>query len=180
MLSVQENAGGVEYRDVPGYEGLYVASSDGDIIGVKSGKVLTPSYLRGYARLKLFKEASGRCFLVHRIIASAFIANPEDKDEVNHINGIKHDNRVSNLEWVSHSENMLHASKHGLLNSSAGWKKECKKVAALDVDGLVVMTFDSQGEAARTLGVNRSSISNVCHGRGKTAGGYQWRLVSDL
>ena len=72
---------------------------------------------RGYETVNLNKN---RCKVIHRLMAEAFLDKPEGKTEVNHINGIKTDNRLSNLEWVTHAENMLHACRSGLRHTAKG------------------------------------------------------------
>lgn len=170
----------IDVRDVVGYENLYSVTSDGRVIGKKSGKELKRSYCNGYARVKLYRDAKGKTILVHRIVADAFIPNEQGKPQVNHINSIKDDNRVENLEWVTQSENLKHAYLYGALDPSVSWKPMRKKVAAIDSTGNVVMVFDSMSDAARNLGLNVSNICNACHGRLKKTGGYGWRLCSDL
>ena len=170
----------IEVRDVPGYEGLYVATSDGRVIGCKSGKELKCHRNNGYEYVKLYRDAVGKTIRVHRIIAQTFIPNPDNKPQVNHINSNRHDNRVDNLEWVTQSENLIHAYRYGNLDPSVSWGPMQKEVAALDDNGKAVMRFESLSEAARQLGLNVSNICNACHGRIKKTGGYQWRLVSDL
>ena len=170
----------VEWRDVPGYEGLYKAGTNGHVIGIKSGKTLRQTSQRGYTYVKLYKDSVGKTIRVHRIIAMTFIPNPENKPQVNHKNGIKSDNRSENLEWVTQTENLRHAYVNGLSDPSKAWVPAQKSVVALDEDGHVVLTFRSLSEAARQLGLNVSNICNACHGRIKRTGGYKWRLVSDL
>lgn len=116
------------------YEGLYEVSNQGRVKSLSKpffGKS-NPAYNRGIAPEKILKldlgtakgkeyfrtalNKNGVCrrFSVHRLVASAFIPNPENKPQVNHINGVKHDNRMQNLEWCTHSENKKHCFKIGL------------------------------------------------------------------
>ena len=112
------------WKPVVGYEGSYEVSSMGKIRSLdrmcygprlkdgqfRKGKVLRGNILQdGYEQVRLFQNGKGEYIKVHRIVAEAFIPNPQNKIQVNHINGIKHDNRADNLEWVSPSENMRHA-----------------------------------------------------------------------
>ncbi len=104
-------------KDIAGYEGQYAVTKDGRVWSHKRQSFLkTQTIERGYLRVGL-RDANNRqarkMFLVHRLVASAYIENQENKLEVNHLNGITHDNRFENLEWATRSENNLHAWRYG-------------------------------------------------------------------
>lgn len=90
---------------IGGYEGLYSINKDGDVFSHNRGKFKATRLRNGYPAITLFKNGHGKSFSIHRLLAISFIPNPENKIEVNHINGIKTDFRLENLEWVSHSDN---------------------------------------------------------------------------
>jgi len=102
------------WKDVEGYEGLYQISNKGRLKsecrnGTLGGLVKPEKTNRGYIRYTLSKNNSSKRFAAHRLMAFAFLSNPENKPHVNHINGVKHDNTVENLEWCTHSENVKHS-----------------------------------------------------------------------
>lgn len=127
------------WKPVKGYEGLYEVSSFGRIRSVERNEILRGRHPRPYTRkrkgslisprngpylnVNLCKKGSKRNYLVHRLVAEAFIDNPKGLPEVNHINEDKHDNRYSNLEWCSSSENSKHSSY-----KTTGSRNGCSKL----------------------------------------------------
>ena len=121
------------WADVPNYEGLYQVSNLGRVKSldrtVKSkkgfktykGKILKPRRTTGYEKV-LLQTNSKKDLSVHRLVAMAFIANPSNKPQVNHINGYKFDNCICNLEWATRSENVRHADENKLRRTSRGSK----------------------------------------------------------
>jgi len=114
------------WKDIKGYEDKYQVSSFGRVRSLdrdinRKGKILKHCYFSNrYTYVSLCKEGTRSNKLIHRLIAQAFIPNPENYPQINHKNGIKDDNRLENLEWVSQSMNMKHAFKTGLIK----WTKE--------------------------------------------------------
>ena len=170
------------WKDVVGYEGLYRISNQGTVCRLyKNGKVnfMTPRILNGYWRVKLCNGNTQKEYFLHRLIAQAFIPNPDNKPEINHINGIKTDNRIENLEWVTRSENAIHATKTGLLKYS-----EYRYNRARDVNSKPVMCIEtgkiyaSYTEAGEDIKTDAAHIGECISGKRSTAGGYHWKLVS--
>lgn len=94
------------WQDIEGYEGLYQVSNVGQVKSVKSGKILKPDKRKnGYLQIDLCKEGKKKKFLIHRLVAAAFLPNEDELPQVDHINNDKTDNRVCNLQWISHVEN---------------------------------------------------------------------------
>lgn len=154
----------------------YSVSDMGFVRNDETGELLTPALDKsGYLRLMLTPGRKNKS--VHRLVANAFIPNPENKPYVNHVNGDKTDNRVENLEWCTPSENMQHART--VLNwqptilpqTQAASINACSK-AVLCVESGVV--YKSQREASRKTGVSQPLISKCVLGKRRTAGGFHW------
>ena len=148
----------------------YSITQDGIIINKKNNRKLNPIINhKGYYQVKLYNEGNVKVFLVHRLIAKAFISNIENKPFINHINAIKHDNRLCNLEWVSHSENMIHGFKNGLCkphNRLKDLQKEMsenkkKKVYHYNSNKELLQVFNSVKESEQLLGY-KGNLSLYC------------------
>jgi hypothetical protein len=103
-------------KDILGYEGQYSVTRDGKVYSHKRKRFLSPTNLKGYKRVKLRDSNNNQKIsnqLIHRLVAKAFIPNPNNKLEINHKNSIRDDNRVDNLEWATRSENNQHAWTYG-------------------------------------------------------------------
>ena len=134
----------------------YTVYPNGTIIG-KHGVILKHvSNSRGYKTVSIMKEGKCKTVSVHKIIAECFIPNPENKPQINHINGDKHDNRIENLEWCTISENSIHAYSNGLNDN-------VKKALSLSKGKLVInlMTgifYNSAKEASEVSGIDYSKM----------------------
>ena len=106
---------------------------------------------------------------MHRLVAEAFIPNPENKPQVNHKDGNKRNNHVDNLEWVTNLENMIHAQENGLVNYRP------KSINQYDKEGNFIKSHKSIYSAAQELGTTQYTISRAVNGLRKTAKGYIWK-----
>lgn len=159
-----------EWRDIPGYEGLYQVSDDGRVFSTKrhgsSGGELKGFVRRdGYEYFILYGNGKKLQIGGHRLVAIAFIPNPDNKREVNHKNGIKTDNRVDNLEWVTPKENTAHAFYSGLNDERV--HKLSIPLLAVDKETGEILRFPSARDASRKLGIRQSSISRAAHSHSK-------------
>ena len=158
--------------DIRGYEGLYQVTSDGKVISA-NGEKSTEISRRGYKRVSLWKHGKGRHFSVHRLVASAFIPNPSGFEMVNHKDGNKLNNDVSNLEWCDASHNMKHAYKNALIDVKT------TKVIQYTLNFEKVREWESIKEACETLGLNHANVVTVCGQKTnrKQCGGFIWRYA---
>lgn len=153
-------------------------------------KELKPSLnKKGYLRVRLSNVYGKKSASVHRLVAIAFIPNPENKPQVNHIDCNKMNNDVSNLEWVTNDENHHHKIDHGLNIVKSGVEHYthtrqyqegehhgCKPVFQFDINDNFIAEYKSIKQAAEYTGIDRSSISKAAHGHIDTAGEYKWKL----
>ena len=136
-------------KPIKGYES-YLVSINGDVYSTKRHKYLTKSYNGGYAKIIIKVDGVHHNKLVHRLVAQAYIPNPENKPQVNHKDGDKANNNVFNLEWCTQSENNIHAFKNGLMSITDTCKKNQKKaVAKKIIDTKTGEIFESVTLAAK-------------------------------
>ena len=184
------------WKAIQGYEGYYEVNDLGEVrsldryvtdsSGAKSGKrrllkgammKLTESKAQyggtGYLVVNLRKNHTSWVVPVHILVAKAFIPNPDNMPTVNHKDGNKLNNRVSNLEWVSYSDNNVHALKNGLR------KPRGNQIVQYALDGRYIATYKSATEAARLTGFSRNAISHCLNGRTRQSFGYIWIKQSE-
>jgi hypothetical protein len=177
----------MEWKPVVGYEGWYEVSDTGIVRSLPretnherfgtmhpKGKVLTQHPdKRGYLTVTLCRNGSRKTSLVHRLVAEAFIPNPDNLDTVNHKNEVREDNCVDNLEWLSRYDNMMYGTC-----IERRTEKRKKEVIAVFPDGRE-MKFDSLKEAGNYFNGSYTSISAVLHGRLAAAFGCQWKFAKE-
>ena len=149
----------------------YSISDDGQVRNDVRQTLLKQSneYEYKMVNIALGGGVTKRC-RVHRLVAQAFIPNPENKPYVNHKDGNRSHNNVDNLEWVTASENAIHARQTGLLN-----QQQIRPVCQYNLDGKLMMIYNSIAEAVDNTGCLQSKIVDCCRGNRKTTGDYQWR-----
>lgn len=159
-----------QWRSVKGFVN-YEVNDHGDIRNKHTTKILSPKIDRGYERVVLYDKGVRNMKQVHRIVAESFIDNPDCKDEVNHINGNKHDNRVQNLEWCTRSDNMKHAYATGLKHFSGGLEE--RPVRVLETG----QVYKSIHECARQLNCDQGHISHCLSGQRQTHNKYHFEYA---
>lgn len=176
------------WKPVVGFEGLYEVSNLGNVASLFDNyqrRRAIPLMLRqstdagGYLYVNVYKNKIAKKIKVHRLVAQAFIPNPENKKCVNHFNAIRTDNRVENLEWVTHKENVHHTwyvMKRG--NPPKGKTFECnfKKVAKYSLDGVLLDVYQSVKEAAEKNNLYATSISFVTD-KNRRCGKFRWKSI---
>ena len=165
-----------EWRAIVGTNGEYKVSNTGKVMTTKTGRILKPCIdQRGYERVCLFKADRTRRYKVHRLVAMAFIPNPNSKPQVNHIDGNKRNNNIDNLEWVTNDENFRHSMENGLREGHHAFCESRKKrvIATCIKDGSQ-RVFDSILSAGKAL--KTCHIPDVLKGERKQAKGYTFRL----
>lgn len=163
------------WQHVKGFEEYYLVSDVGQIWSIRRQKVLKTKIDRyGYEVVVLSVNGHAYHLTVHRLVAQAFVPNPQNLPTVNHINEIKTDNRAANLEWMSVADN----DNHGTRNKRMADTKCQVPVEQICEDGTVIR-YRGVKDASRKTGINRCCIARCCKNIRKTAGGYEWRYANE-
>jgi hypothetical protein len=155
------------WKDIVGYEGLYQVSNLGNVKSLgnefsRKERVLKPSLQsKGYLTVVLQKNGIRNMVLVHRLVAEYFVSNPLNKPQVNHINGVKTDNNIENLEWVYHRENLDHAIKNNLtLKGEENRNSKLKDVDVVKIHSLLQKGITTK-ELSESYNVSYSTIDGI-------------------
>ena len=171
------------WKDIQGYEGIYQVSNYGEVRSLdrieqcngterlRKGRTMLPRKIKdGYLSVGLRNGSRQKGKLVHRLVAEAFIRNPNNLPEVNHKDENKENNSVENLEWCDAAYNIRYGT--GIERRAAQIRKE---IVQYSLDGDELTIFNSITEAARAIGGGTSRISACCKGERKSAYGYRWK-----
>lgn len=183
------------WKDIKGYEGLYQVSDLGRVKSLERDiyfpngtvnrhieeKILVPILnVYGYSFVNLHKNGTSKAILIHRLVAMAFIENPENKSQINHKNEVKTDNFVENLEWCDSAYNANYGTRNArMIQNRRSYKLGNNPKAKAIFCEELNKTFDCITSAEEELGISVSSISQACKGKQKTAGGFHWRFINE-
>ena len=184
------------FKEIEGYEGLYAVSNYGHIKSLprkifnhkgfwnREERIIKPEKdSKGYLRVSFCVNGKSHTFKVHRLVAQAFIPNPECKPQVNHIDGNKQNNNVENLEWCTNQENQIHAVKTGLYHKNYT-PSNSRKILQINKDtDEVIAKYPSINAALRHFNLSvtkRANIVECCRGKQKTGYGYKWKYEDEM
>jgi hypothetical protein len=142
----------------------YAIDKNGNVYNTKRNRILAPRINKdGYNGVYLYQDGKGTNYRVHRLVAEAFIPNPNDYKEVNHKDHNTLNNCVDNLEWCDRTYNNRYS--------------RAKKIKQLTKDNKLIKIWNCMRDVERSLNINHSCISNCCMGKQKTAGGFKWEYL---
>lgn len=177
------------WKDIAGYEGLYEVSSKGRVrslprqtgkFGIK-GRILKQFNNRGgYCCVCLSKEGCSATIGVHRLVAIAFVPNPENKPQVNHKDEDKQNNNADNLEWVTLQENLEHGTRAKRQRKSITESLGIPVIQILKDEHTAIKEYESISQAAEAVNASPSEIRNCIEGKVKTVKGFCWRKREDI
>lgn len=158
----------MKWVDLEGFENLYKVSESGQVFSVRADRFLKDSLdSYGYPIVSLSNKGITKSRLVHRLVAKAFIPNLENKPQVNHIDGNKENNHVSNLEWCTNSENQKHAHALGLAPSQRGTNNKANKLSEEEV--IAIKEYKAKGirptEISKVMDLPLPRVKNVYYGQ---------------
>ena len=159
------------WKDIEGYDGLYEVSNTGKVKSLnyrRTGKekILKPQDNgKGYLYVILYKDGKMKSCRVNRLVAQAFLPNPDNLPEVNHIDQCRTNNNVENLEWCTTHYNVEYS--------------QAKAVIGINKVSGLITEFPSAYEASRQTGITRSHICECCNGKANSAGGHYWFYADD-
>ena len=160
-----------EWRDIKGYEGKYMVSNLGRVKSLNYRRTGKEKIMKGvpdghgYLQVKLWKDGKDKKYMINRLVAQAFLPNPNNLPEVNHIDKDKTNNKVENLEWCTTQYNVEYS--------------KAKAVIGIDKVSGLILKFPSIMEAERQTGISNKHICDCLKGRQKSTGGFYWFYASD-
>lgn len=169
------------WKDVVGFEGKYKVSSLGNVINIKTNRILKCNKTTiGYTQVTFVCDGKSKSFHIHRLVGKAFIPNKQQKKQINHKDGDKTNNNVDNLEWVTSSENGIHSYR--ILGNKV-WHKgntgkntpTAKAVSQYDMNNNLIYKWECALDAVREFGFDSGCISRCTNNKSKTHAGFIWK-----
>lgn len=158
-------------RDIENYEGLYAITRDGKVWSHRTKKFLSPGKRKdGYLQVGLYKDGKRKNVYIHKLVAEAFLENPENLPFVNHKDECKTNNNVKNLEYCTPKYNCNYGTRNKRIT-----EKNCRKVYCFETEKI----YNSYSEAAKELGLYQSEISRICNGERKASKGYHFYRIQE-
>lgn len=159
------------WKPIKGYETLYKVSNLGNVKSIYYNRkgieyLVAQDLRRGYLRVALIKNGIRKYYSVHRLVAEAFIPNPNNLPCINHKDENKQNNKMDNLEWCTHSYNKMYSAH--------------KSIVQLAFDGTIIKKWNSIKDASITLSLPNSHITSVCKGYRNSCGGFKWKYMEDI
>ena len=176
------------FKDIKDYEGLYQVSNFGNVWSLnykRTGRaelMKTSKNTKGYLKVTLCKDGKRKHFLIHKLVAGAFLENPDNLPQVNHIDENKKNNRVDNLEWCDNKYNCNYGTRNQrIAKNSVKLKngKTSKSVLQFSLSGEFIREWPSTNEVGRN-GFKQPNIVKCCLGERKSAGGFIWRYKKEV
>ena len=155
-------------NDIEGYEGLYAIEDDGRVWSYKRSIYMKPASVGGYRQVILRKDGEAKHHYIHRLVAQAFIPNPDNLPQVNHKNEQKDDNRLENLEWCD--------AKYNMNYGSFPERRGKQRIYCIETGEY----YESQLAAAKALNLQQGNIGAVLNGRQHQTGGYHFIFAEDV
>ena len=168
------------WKDIEGYEGLYQVSNVGRVKSLRNNIILKNSIKRnGYESVKLSANNISKEYYIHRLVANAFISNPNNYLEINHKDEDKANNCADNLEWCTREYNVNYGTgtRRSQLSNTNG--KCSKPVLQYTLEGIFIKEWKSTMDVQRNLGFDHANISRCCKNIRKTAHGYLWKYKKE-
>ena len=181
-----------EWRDIKGFEGLYQISNKGRVKSAERIKWSGNVYYKAperilkackrnsneYLFVNLYKDGKRKPYLIHRLVAEAFLPNLDNLPQVNHKDENKENNCVENLEWCDIKYNCNYGTRNKRLSEKRrNHPSMSRPVMSINKESGLIMEYESIMEAERVTGVNHGNIANCCRGRCKSVGGYFWQYI---
>ena len=165
------------WKDIKGYEGLYQISDQGNVFSVRSNKILKLGLKSGgYKKVNLSKNGLTKTYTIHRLVAEAFIPNPNNLPCINHKDERLSNNCVDNLEWCTVSYNINYGTRNNRVSKKLTNGERSISIKQLSLDGIIIAIWPNAYEAKRN-GYSQSAINECCQGKRKTHKGYKWEYL---